>query len=464
MTKLWAGRFQKKTSAAVDDFHSSISFDCRLYRYDIEGSMAHAEMLGRAGIISPEEAGAIVAGLKEVLEDIEGGRAEFSVEAEDIHMNVEQLLTEKIGTVAKKLHTARSRNDQVALDVRMYLRDQIDETVGLIDGLRETLVEMAERHLDTIMPGYTHLQRAQPVTLAHHLMAYVQMFGRDRERLLDCRRRVNVMPLGAGALAGTTFPLDPEFVAGKLGFQEVARNSLDAVSDRDFAVEFTAAASLIMMHLSRFCEEIILWSSAEFSFVELDDEYSTGSSMMPQKKNPDVAELIRGKSGRVYGDLAALLTMLKGLPLAYNKDMQEDKEALFDAVDTVKKCLAVFRPMLATLRVREDNMLRAAGGGFTNATDLADYLVGKGLPFREAHEVVGRAVLHCIESGISLDQIPLGDFKKISPLVEDDVYQAISVRRCVEARRVLAGPSPESVKEAIDRSGVRGKCRDDVKC
>ena len=457
MTKLWGGRFQKKTSAAVDDFHSSISFDCRLYRYDIEGSMAHAEMLGRAGIISSGEAGDIVAGLREVLNDIESGRADFSVEAEDIHMNIEQLLTAKIGAVAKKLHTARSRNDQVALDIRMFLRDEIDQTVGLIDGLRETLVEMAERHLYAIMPGYTHLQRAQPVTLAHHLMAYFQMFGRDRERLADCRRRVNVMPLGAGALAGTTFPLDPGFVARRLGFEGEAGNSLDAVSDRDFAVEFAAAASLIMVHLSRFCEEIILWSSSEFSFIELDDEFSTGSSMMPQKKNPDVAELIRGKAGRVFGDLAALLTMLKGLPLAYNKDMQEDKEALFDALDTVKRCLSIFRPMLATIRVREENMLQAARGGFTNATDLADYLVRKGLPFREAHEAVGKAVFYCIGEGKSLDQVALEEFRKFSPLVEEDVYVSISISRCVEARKVLAGPSPDSVREAIKGSGAGKK-------
>ncbi|MCL5057091.1 MAG: argininosuccinate lyase [Actinobacteria bacterium] len=452
MSKLWGGRFQKKTSQMVDDFHSSISFDCRLYRYDIEGSMAHAEMLGLTGIISPGEAGAIVEGLKEVLSDIESGLVEFSVEAEDIHMNVEQILTARIGTVAKKLHTARSRNDQVALDIRMFLRDEIDQTVQLLDGLSNTLLDMAEKHLDTVMPGYTHLQRAQPVTLAHHLMAYVQMFGRDRERLLDGRRRVNVMPLGAGALAGTTFPLDPGFVAQRLGFGGVAQNSLDAVSDRDFAVEFTAAASLIMVHLSRFCEEIILWSSSEFSFIELDDEFSTGSSMMPQKKNPDVAELIRGKAGRVFGDLTTLLTMLKGLPLAYNKDMQEDKEALFDALDTVKKCLDIFRSMLATVRVKKANMAGAARGGFTNATDLADYLVRKGVPFREAHEVVGKAVFYCVREGKSLDQLDLEEYRSFSPLVEGDVYEHISIHRCVEARKVLAGPSPESVTGAIERA------------
>lgn len=451
MKKLWGGRFTKKTNEMVDHFHSSISFDCRLYRYDIEGSMAHAEMLGRTGIIAPEEAVAIISGLKEVLSDIENGFVEFSVEYEDIHMNVEQILTEKIGTVAKKLHTARSRNDQVALDTRMLLRDEIDNTIKLIDDLRTTLLEMAANHLHTVMPGYTHLQRAQPVTLAHHLMAYVQMFGRDRDRLSGCRRRVNIMPLGAGALAGTTFPLDPEFVAGRLGFEGVAGNSLDAVSDRDFAVEFTAAASLIMVHLSRFCEEIILWSSAEFSFIELDDRYSTGSSMMPQKKNPDVAELIRGKAGRVFGDLTTLLTMLKGLPLAYNKDMQEDKEALFDAVDTVKKCLEIFRPMLATIRVKEEIMLQAARGGFTNATDLADYLVRRGLPFREAHEVSGKTVLFCIEADKTLDQLSLDEFRKFSPLVEEDVYSAISLDQCVGARKVLSGPAPESVTNAIEK-------------
>lgn len=413
--------------------------------------MAHAEMLGRTGIIVPEEAIAIVSGLKEVLSDIENGLVQFSVESEDIHMNVEQILTEKIGTVAKKLHTARSRNDQVALDIRMLLRDEIDNTIKLIDELRTTLLEMATKHLYTVMPGYTHLQRAQPVTLAHHLMAYVQMFGRDRDRLLECRYRVNIMPLGAGALAGTTFPLDPMFVADRLGFEGVAANSLDAVSDRDFAVEFTAAASLIMMHLSRFCEEIILWSSAEFSFIELDDRYSTGSSMMPQKKNPDVAELIRGKAGRVFGDLITLLTMLKGLPLAYNKDMQEDKEALFDALDTVKKCLEIFRPMLATIRVKEEVMLKAAKGGFTNATDLADYLVRRGLPFREAHEVAGKTVLFCMEAGKTLDQLSLDEFKKFSPLVEEGVYGAITLEQCVGSRKVLSGPAPESVINAIEK-------------
>ncbi|NPV73454.1 MAG: argininosuccinate lyase [Pelotomaculum sp.] len=455
MTKLWGGRFQKETDRLVEDFHSSISFDQRLYKYDIRGSIAHARMLGKAGIIPPEEARAIADGLQEVLADIEAGRAGFSVEAEDIHMNVEQLLTAKVGEVGKKLHTARSRNDQVALDIRMYLKDEIDQITGLLRELQAALLDLAEKHTGTVMPGYTHLQRAQPVTLAHHLLAYCQMFRRDEERLADCRRRTDVMPLGAGALAGTTFPLDREYVAEQLGFAAVAENSLDAVSDRDFAVEFAAAASLIMVHLSRFCEEIVLWSSAEFAFIELDDAYSTGSSMMPQKKNPDVAELIRGKCGRVFGDLQALLTMLKGLPLAYNKDLQEDKEALFDAVDTVKKCLLVFKPMLETMQVKEERMAEAARGGFTNATDLADYLVRKGLPFRQAHEAVGKAVLYCLERGRSLDRLSLDELRQFSPLVEEDVYEAIDISRCVEARRVTGGPAPGAVLEAVKKARQR---------
>jgi argininosuccinate lyase len=455
VTKLWGGRFQKDTDHLVDDFHSSISFDQRLYRYDILGSMAHARMLARQGIIAPEEAEAIIRGLEEILADIEEGRVQFSVAAEDIHMNIEQLLTRRIGPVGKKLHTARSRNDQVALDVRMYLRDEIGAIIDLLRQLVETLLDLAEKHLETVMPGYTHLQRAQPITLAHHLMAYVQMFERDMGRLRDCRRRTDVLPLGAGALAGTTFPIDPSRVAAELGFAAVAENSLDAVSDRDFVVEFAAAAALIMVHLSRFCEEIVLWSSAEFAFVELDDAYSTGSSMMPQKKNPDVAELIRGKSGRVFGDLMALLTMLKGLPLAYNKDMQEDKEALFDVVDTVKKCLRVFTPMVASLKVRPENMARAARGGFTNATDLADYLVKKGVPFREAHEQVGRLVYYCLSEGKSLEELSLEEFKQFAPVVEEDVYRAIDIGQCVAARRVLGGPAPESVRQAISRARER---------
>lgn len=449
MAKLWSGRFQKETDRMVDDFHSSISFDSRLYKYDITGSIAHAGMLARVGIIGRQEADIIVGGLNGILADIEAGRVEFSVAAEDIHMNVEQLLIERVGEVGKKLHTARSRNDQVALDVRMYLRDELDGVRQLLAELVGTLLDIAEKNLDTVMPGYTHLQRAQPITLAHHLLAYCQMFSRDMDRLKDCRRRVNVLPLGAGALAGTTFPLDREFVAAELGFDAITENSLDAVSDRDFAVEFAAAGSLIMVHLSRFCEEIILWSSVEFGFVELDDAYSTGSSMMPQKKNPDVAELIRGKSGRVFGDLTALLTMLKGLPLAYNKDMQEDKEALFDVVDTVKKCLLIFRPLVATMRFRKENMARAARGGFTNATDLADYLVQKAVPFREAHEIVGRAVTYCLERQKSLDELSLKELRGFSPSIDEDVYAAIDVAHCVAARRVTGGPAPEAVQKAI---------------
>lgn len=451
MSKLWGGRFQKETDHLVEDFHSSISFDRRLYKYDITGSIAHARMLGRTGIISAVEADVLVRGLEDVLADIEAGRVDFSVEAEDIHMNVEKLLTDKVGEVGKKLHTARSRNDQVALDIRMYIKDEIDQLCILLDRLQSDLLNLAEKHIDTVMPGYTHLQRAQPVTLAHHLLAYCQMFGRDRERLTDCRRRSDEMPLGAGALAGTTFPLDRQFVAEQLGFSSITWNSLDAVSDRDFAVEFTAAASLIMVHLSRFCEEIILWSSAEFAFLELDDAYSTGSSMMPQKKNPDVAELIRGKSGRVFGDLMALLTMLKGLPLAYNKDMQEDKEALFDAVDTVKKCLLVFAPMVNTMHVKKDNMAAAARGGFTCATDLADYLVRKGLPFRQAHAVVGQAVFYCLENKRTLEQLSLEEYQSFSLLIENDVYQAISISSCVEARRLAGGPAPEAVMDVIGK-------------
>ncbi|ABO48827.1 argininosuccinate lyase [Desulforamulus reducens MI-1] len=455
--KLWGGRFQKTTDSLVEDFHSSISFDQRLYKQDIRGSIAHATMLGKVGIISLEEAAQIVTGLKQILEEIEAGKVEFDVAAEDIHMNVEQLLTAKIGAVGKKLHTARSRNDQVAVDIRMYLKDEIIEIRALLKELVETLLNLAEQHTNTVMPGYTHMQRAQPITFAHHLMAYSQMFMRDMGRLTDCYKRTDVMPLGSGALAGTTFPLDREYTAELLGFAAVSDNSLDAVSDRDFAVEFCAAASLIMMHLSRFCEEIILWATGEFAFIDLDDAYSTGSSIMPQKKNPDVAELIRGKTGRVYGDLMGLLTMLKGLPMAYNKDMQEDKEALFDAMDTVKGCLMVFRPMLATMTVRQENMAKAARGGFTNATDVADYLAKKGVPFREAHEVVGKAVFYCLQQNKALEELTLEEYKELSPVFEDDIYAAIGVEYCVAARKVRGGPAPEAVQQAITRTKERLK-------
>ena len=449
--KLWGGRFAKGTDRLVEDFHSSISFDQRLYHQDIRGSMAHARMLGRQGIISADEAAQIVDALAVILADIEAGKIEFEVEAEDIHMNIEKILTARVGDVGRKLHTARSRNDQVALDVRMYLKEEVKELTGLLAKTQQVLLDKAEAHLDTIMPGYTHLQRAQPITLAHHLLAYFQMFLRDIERLQDCYKRINVMPLGSGALAGTTFPLDRQNVAEQLDFAAITENSLDGVSDRDFAVEFCATASLIMMHLSRFCEELILWSSSEFNFIEMDDAYSTGSSIMPQKKNPDVAELIRGKTGRVYGDLMALLTVMKSLPLAYNKDMQEDKEALFDAIDTVKGCLTVFAPMVATMRVNAGVMDQAVRGGFTNATDVADYLAKKGVPFRQAHEIVGKLVLSCIQEGRNLDDMSLAEYQAVSPVFAEDIHEAISVEHCVAARNIPGGPAAEQVKEAIAR-------------
>ncbi|MGI6065217.1 MAG: argininosuccinate lyase [Bacillota bacterium] len=447
--KLWGGRFAKKTDKLVEDFHSSIFFDQRLYQQDINGSIAHARMLGQQGIITQEEANILVKGLQEVLEDIKEGRVEFEVDAEDIHMNIEKILTERVGDVGKKLHTARSRNDQVALDLRMYLKEGIKETAELLLELGETLLNLAARHTETVMPGYTHLQKAQPITFAHHLLAYFQMFARDIDRLRDCYRRMDVMPLGSGALAGTTFPINREFVREQLGFAKVSDNSLDGVSDRDFAVEFCAAASLIMMHLSRFSEEIILWSSHEFKFIILDDGYSTGSSIMPQKKNPDVAELVRGKTGRVYGDLMGLLTMLKGLPLAYNKDMQEDKEAVFDALDTVKKCLLVFSPMLATMKVNKDMMRAGAKGGFINATDAADYLAARGVPFREAHAVVGKLVLYCEQHEKALEDLELEELQQFSPLFQQDIFQYISLDHCVKVRNVPGGPAPAAVMEAI---------------
>lgn len=448
--KLWGGRFSKKTDRLVEDFHSSISFDQRLYYQDIMGSMAHARMLGKQGIITEKEAQQLVEGLQSVLDDIECGKIEFEIDAEDIHMNVEKILTEKVGEVGKKLHTARSRNDQVALDVRMYLKGEIKEIINLLAGLEDTLLDLAEKHLETVMPGYTHLQKAQPITFAHHLMAYFQMFARDIERLKDCYKRTDVMPLGSGALAGTTFPIDRDFVREQLGFAQISANSLDGVSDRDFAVEFCAAASLIMMHLSRLSEEIILWSSHEFRFITLDDGFSTGSSIMPQKKNPDVAELVRGKTGRVYGDLIGLLTVLKGLPLAYNKDMQEDKEALFDAVDTVKKCLLVFAPMIKTMKVNEQVMLRGVTGGFINATDAADYLAARNVPFRQAHEIVGKMVLYCEEQGMSLEELSIEELKGFSPVFENDIYEKISPEKCVAARKVPGGPAPQAVRKAIE--------------
>lgn len=450
--KLWGGRFEKDTDSLVEDFHSSISFDRRLYKQDIQGSIAHAGMLGRIGVLTEEEAEQIIKGLQGILEDIQAGKVEFEVGAEDIHMNIEKLLTERIGTVGKKLHTGRSRNDQVAVDFRLFLREEIDNTKVLLVKLINTLLDLSEKHLTTWMPGYTHLQKAQPITFGHHLMAYVQMFLRDLGRLKDTRKRLNYSPLGSGALAGTTFPLRREEVAAELGFDGVTLNSLDGVSDRDFALEFLAAASLIMMHLSRLCEELIIWSSGEFSFIVIDDAYATGSSIMPQKKNPDVAELVRGKTGRVYGDLIALLTVMKGLPLAYNKDMQEDKECVFDAVDTVQKSLLVMEPMLATMHVNKDIMEKEAKAGFANATDLADYLAKKKVPFREAHEIVGRLVLECTKRGCTLEDMSLEELKKISEVFESDLYEAIKLETCVNSRNIIGGPAPDAVRRTIELS------------
>ncbi len=452
MAKLWGGRFQKNTDEKVDDFNSSIRFDKRMYKQDIKGSIAHASMLGKQGIISLEDSEKIVAGLKEILVEIENGQVKFDIDAEDIHMNIEKLLTEKIGDAGKRLHTGRSRNDQVALDIRMYLMEEIDEIHVMIKHLLEVIVEIATKNTEAIMPGYTHLQKAQPITFAHHIMAYFEMFKRDIQRLADCRERMNIMPLGSGALAATTYPLDREFVAKQLGFSDITYNSLDGVSDRDFVIELASVLSIIMMHLSRFCEELILWSSHEFSFVEMDDAYSTGSSIMPQKKNPDVAELIRGKTGRVYGHLMGLLTIMKGIPLAYNKDMQEDKEPIFDAVDTVKLCIPVFCDMIATMKINKDNMRNGARGGFTNATDLADYLVKKGMPFREAHGVSGRMVYYCIEQNKSLDEMSLEEMQSFSDIIKDDIYDAISMESCVNERKIPGGPAKGTVEKAIKKA------------
>ena len=448
--KLWGGRFEKSTDGMVDDFHSSITFDKRLYKQDIEGSIAHATMLGEQGILTPADADAIVAGLKDLLQDIEAGKVDFQLDAEDIHMNVETLLTARIGQAGKRLHTGRSRNDQVALDCRMYVKDVADEAVAHLAELLHALLDAAEAHKADIMPGYTHMQKAQPITLGHHLCAYAEMFRRDIGRFQAAKAAADAMPLGSGALAGTTYPLNRARVAELLGFSQLTRNSLDGVSDRDFVLDYLYACSVTMMHLSRFCEELILWNTNEFQFVEMDDAYATGSSIMPQKKNPDMAELTRGKTGRVYGDLMALLTVMKGLPLAYNKDMQEDKEALFDARDTLIKCLSVFTGMFKTLRFRTDVMRRGASGGFTNATDAADYLVKKGLPFRDAHEVLGKLVLHCIGENKALLDLPLEELRAFSPLFDEDVYTALSMETCVNTRRLPGGPAPDMVQQTID--------------
>ena len=447
--KLWGGRFEKATNGLVDDFHSSIRFDQRLARQDITGSIAHATMLGEQGIIPKADADAIVEGLKSILADVEAGKVEFELDAEDIHMNVEKLLTERIGEAGKRLHTGRSRNDQVALDCRMYVKESAKEAISYQRALCETLLAIAKAHAGSIMPGYTHMQRAQPVTLGHHMMAYFQMFSRDMQRMKEVYQHADVCPLGCGALAGTTYPLNRARTAELLGFSSVALNSLDGVSDRDFVCDYIYAASVCMMHLSRFCEELILWNSHEFKFVEMDDGFATGSSIMPQKKNPDVAELIRGKTGRVYGDLMGLLTTLKGLPLTYNKDMQEDKEGLFDARDTLIKSLMVFTAMLSTCTFRTENMARSAEGGFTNATDAADYLVKKGMAFRDAHAVIGHLVLHCVKENKAILDLSLEELKTFSELFEEDVYDACSMHACVTLRDVTGGPAPGRVQETI---------------
>ena len=450
--KMWAGRFSKELDKRVNDFNSSISFDARMYRQDISGSIAHATMLGDTGIIDKGESEKIVEGLNGILADIDSGKLLFDPNAEDIHMFVEQVLTERLGDTGKRLHTARSRNDQVALDIRMYLRDEIMVIIPMLKDLAETLCKIAEDNTDTVMPGYTHLQRAQPITLAHHLMAYANMLVRDIDRLADTYKRMNIMPLGSGALAATTYPIDRRQVSALLGFDDITQNSLDGVSDRDFCIELCSALSILMMHLSRLSEEIVMWCSWEFKFIELDDAYSTGSSIMPQKKNPDITELIRGKTGRVYGDLNTLLVMMKGIPLAYNKDMQEDKEAIFDAIDTAKLCIETVTPMLATMRINKENMRNAAARGFINATDCADYLVKKGMPFRDAYKITGSLVAYCIESMTVLEALPLDEFRKFSDKFGDDVYESISLDTCVNMRKADGGPAPEAVKKQIEEA------------
>ena len=450
MAKMWAGRFQKETDAVVNDFNSSVMFDCRMYAEDIQGSIAHATMLGRQGIIPQDDVQKIIEGLQGILADIEAGKIHFSPELyEDIHMANEQLLTERIGDAGKRLHTARSRNDQVALDMRLYVRREIKEIRALVLDFMHALCEVAAKHTETVMPGYTHLQRAQPITFAHHLMAYANMLKRDVRRLDDCLSGMDALPLGSGALAGTTYPIDRAFVAEQLGFSAVMDNSLDGVSDRDYCIELCADLSILMMHLSRLSEEVIAWCSWEFKFIELDDAYSTGSSIMPQKKNPDICELIRGKTGRVYGALTTLLTFMKAIPLAYNKDMQEDKEATFDAIDTVKNCLRVIAPMFRTMTVLTENMKNAAKRGFINATDCADYLTKKGMPFRDAYKATGTLVHYCIEHNKTLDTLSLDEYKAVTPMFEDDVYHAIDLSTCVRERRSLGSPAPDEVARQL---------------
>ncbi|MBR1701178.1 MAG: argininosuccinate lyase [Lachnospiraceae bacterium] len=449
MAQLWGGRFTKETDAQVYAFNASIDFDKRLYRQDIEGSVAHATMLQRQGILTEPERQAIVDGLRSILADVESGKLSIDSKYEDIHSFVEANLIDRIGDAGKKLHTGRSRNDQVALDMRLYTRDQVAAVDELLKDLLGVILQTMEENLETYMPGFTHLQKAQPTTLAHHYGAYFEMFKRDRLRMKDIYTRMNYCPLGAGALAGTTYPLDREMTAELLGFAGPTLNSMDSVSDRDYLIEFLAALSTVMMHLSRFSEEIIIWNSNEYQFVEIDDAYSTGSSIMPQKKNPDIAELVRGKTGRVYGALMSLLTTMKGIPLAYNKDMQEDKEMAFDAMDTVQDCLALFTGMLATMKFKKDRMAASAMNGFTNATDAADYLVGKGVPFRDAHGIIGRLVLYCIDRNTSIDALSLEELKSISDRFEDDIYDAISLKTCVEKRLTIGAPGPDAMKKVI---------------
>ena len=460
MEKMWAGRTDGVVNSIADDFNSSIRFDSRMYRQDIQGSIAHAEMLGSCGIISEQDAGGLIVGLRGILEDLEDGSLSINPDCEDIHMFVEQVLTERIGELGKKLHTARSRNDQVALDTRMYLRDETDEIIALLKSLVSAVTDRAEEYKSAVMPGYTHLQRAQPIVFGHHLMAYSMMLLRDIERLCDCKKRLNVCPIGSCALAGTTYPTDRAFEAAELGFDGICLNSIDGVSDRDFCLELLSDISIIMAHLSRFSEEIVLWSSWEFKFIELSDDFTTGSSIMPQKKNPDMAELVRGKTGRVYGDLMGMLTVLKGLPLAYNKDMQEDKEGVFDAVDTVKMCLKVFIGMIKGFKANQGNMLAAAKKGFINATDLADYLVKKGMPFRSAYKICGQIVAACIASGKVLETLELSEYKKFSDLFENDLYSEIDLKNCVEKRISAGGTSVSSVESQI--CAVRNKLKEDL--
>lgn len=447
--KLWGGRFTKETNQLVHNFNASLSFDQKFYKQDIDGSIAHVNMLAKQGIVTNEERFAILNGLESIKSDIENGTLEISPEYEDIHSFVEATLIERIGDTGKKLHTGRSRNDQVALDMKLYIRDEIGETDALLKELLAVILRIMKENVETYMPGFTHLQKAQPVTVAHHFGAYFEMFRRDRSRLHDIRERMNYCPLGAGALAGTTYPLDREFTAELLNFKGATSNSMDSVSDRDYIIELLSALSTIMMHLSRFSEEIIVWNTNEYRFIELDDAYSTGSSIMPQKKNPDIAELVRGKTGRVYGALMSILTTMKGLPLAYNKDMQEDKELTFDAIDTTKGCIALFTGMIDTMTFNKPVMEASAKNGFTNATDAADYLVNHGIPFRDAHGIIGKLVLMCIDKGISLDELPLDDYKSVSPVFENDIYEAISLKTCVEKRLTKGAPGPKAMLDAI---------------